>query len=226
MHALVQIHLDYCHMPSGVRTEWNMVMHHLTCFKKKILLHQHSSPLCTVNHAKWQCALLSNGIANRSDKQDIIWRMGSLKCALLLKATVNLVLSYPSPYLLSSYLITLHLQLLSFIHILILCVSLCLCMCACVRVLPRGACSLIEFFSHRSVWQVALLASSVCSEQVLSWVRSCHIHLHKGTISQSHFLYTKLPSTFFQKQTTFTVSPFQIHNSTPSLSSMQAHIGT
>lgn len=59
------------------------------------------------------------------------------------------------------------------------------CMCTCV--LPRGACSLIEFFSHRSVWQVALLASSVCSVQVLSWVRSCHIHLHKGTIPQSPF---------------------------------------
>lgn len=55
--------------------------------------------------------------------------------------------------------------------------------CVCVYLLPQGACSLIEFFSHRSVWQVALLASSVCSDQVLSWVRSGHIRLHKGTIS-------------------------------------------
>lgn len=123
--------------------------------------------------------------------------MGLLKCARILRATVNLVLSHRSPYLLSSYSIALHLELLSFIHILISCVCVCLCLCMCVYVVPRGSCSLMEFFSHRSVWQVALLASSVCSEQVLSWVRSCHIHLHKGTVSQSDFLNSKLPSTFF-----------------------------
>ena len=41
-----------------------------------------------------------------------------------------------------------------------------------------------EFIRHRSVWQVALLASCVCSLQVLSWVKTCHIHLRQGTILQ------------------------------------------
>ena len=105
------------------------------------------------------------------------------------------------------------------------CVCVCVRVCACVRVycmcaLALGVCSLIEFFSHRSVWQVALLASSVYSVQVLSWVRSCHIHLHRGTSPQSPptFLETPLPSTSpppqkKTKHSTFTVSPFQIYNS-------------
>lgn len=106
---------------NGVWTEWNMVMQHLIHFKMKIWFHLHSVPLRTVNHLKWQCALLSNSSTNHSDKRDIISKMGLLKCALILKATVK-VLSYPSPYLLSSYLITLHFQRFSFIVILILCV--------------------------------------------------------------------------------------------------------
>ncbi len=82
--------------------------------------------------------------------------------------------------------------------------------CLCVCVLPQGACSLIEFFSHRSVWQVALLDSSVCSVQVLSWVRCCHIHLHKGTIPQPPLSLNKttfhlLPKTYLFQS--FTISP-------------------
>lgn len=91
------------------------------------------------------------------------------------------------------------------------------CVCACVS--AWGVCSLIEFFSHRSVWQVALPASSVCSEQVLSWVRSCHIRLHNGPISESHILYTKLPSTFIQKRNTFQFRRFEFSVRTPSHSS-------
>lgn len=167
---------------------------------------------------------MSNDIADCTDKEDIIYRIGSLKCALILKETVNLDLSYPSLYLLSFYLITLHLWPLSFIRILILCVFVGACS-SCVCALPWGACSLIEFFSHRSVWQVALLASGVCSVQVLSWVRSCHIHLHQGTIPHSPLCFNTATFHLLPKNRPLLqpqLCKFTIQPPTP-LSSIQAH---
>lgn len=80
------------------------------------------------------------------------------------------------------------------------CVHACLCKCVWsvhVCVPSLGVCLLIEFFSHRSMWQVALLASSECSVQVLSWVRICHIHLHEGTMPPPPPPKTQCPPTLF-----------------------------
>lgn len=95
------------------------------------------------------------------------------------------------------------------------CVHACLCKCVWsvhVCVPSLGVCLLIEFFSHRSMWQVALLASSECSVQVLSWVRICHIHLHEGTMPPPPPLKTQCPPTLFLNSFTIlnceTVSSF------------------
>lgn len=60
------------------------------------------------------------------DKQGILWRMGLLKCALMSNGAFNLLLSYPSPYLLSSYQVALHLQLHSHIHFERVCLRSCM----------------------------------------------------------------------------------------------------
>lgn len=147
--------------------------------------------------------------------------MGSLKWALTLNGAVNLLLPYPLPYLFCPYLITPHLRLpfiLSHIDFLWLCV--CMYVCAYVCALPQGACSLIEFFSHRSVWQVPCWPL-VCAQNKCSpgW------EAVTSTYTREQFLRPARGKHNYLRPSSESVAPLQFDcfNPHPTPSSMQTH---